>query len=60
MIEVGLTVTSSIRHNVHVTGRCTLRVVVLTEKPSYSKAPYSIPCKIPDTNGGMLVTTSIY
>ena len=36
----------TIRHNAHVTGKCALRIVALTGKPSYSKVPCNIPCNV--------------
>ena len=47
VIKVGLAVTSSTRHNAPVTGRYTLRVVVLTGKPSYYKVACNTPCIVP-------------
>ena len=53
----GFAVTCSIRHNAHVTGICTLRLGVLTDKPSYSKIPCSIACNVPRYFDGKVVTT---
>ena len=60
MTKVGLTITLTILHNAHVTGRCTLRLVVLTDKPSYSIVKFLAvsPATFPDIYyGGKLATT---
>ena len=43
-MEVGLTVTRSLRNNTHATGRCSLRVVALDDSPACSIR--NTPCNV--------------
>lgn len=47
MINGGLTVALSIRHNAHAAGTCSLLVVLLTDRPPNGNVSCSIPCNVP-------------